>query len=67
MWVLRGGFLQYECSLNCITVNIMLSFNIVTFVNSFHFKALDRPMLPRGDVNSHSPVKYTSGTSRPAF
>lgn len=40
--------LRYEWSPNCITVDIMLSFNIVTFVNSFHFKTLYRPILSCG-------------------
>lgn len=31
-------FLQPEWMLNCITVDIMLSFNIVTFVNTFTVK-----------------------------
>lgn len=32
--------LLYDCSLNCITVDMMLPFNTVTVVNSFHLKII---------------------------
>lgn len=37
--------LPYEWSLNCITVDMMLPFNTVTFVNSFHFQIIYRLIL----------------------
>ena len=46
--------LQSEWMLNCITVDIILSFNTVTFVSTFQYKTVYEPTLYCGTVHISS-------------
>lgn len=59
--------LQFEWMLNCITVDIMLSFNIVTFVNTFQFKTVYRLILCSGTVNLQFRVKWNNWEEKEIF
>lgn len=53
--------LLYDCSLNCITVDMMLPFNTVTVVNSFHLQIIYIGLYHFATEQTQPAVKYMTG------